>query len=71
MALFAYRMFGAALLDRAVYEGIEADRSAMRQAFGTVLLSSLAAGFGAAGWHGPRPVVVAVVTLIALATWLT
>lgn len=70
MTLFAYRLFGAALLDSSVYEGIEADRTSMRQAFGTVLLSSLAAGIGAAGWRGPDPFTLVTVTLIALVTWL-
>jgi len=69
MALFAYRLFGAALLDAGVYEGIEADRSAMPQALATVVLSSVAAGIGAAGWQGPRPAVLLAVTAIALLTW--
>jgi hypothetical protein len=71
MALFAYRLFGAAMLDPGVYEGIEADRSATRQALATVLLSSLAAGVGAAGWHGPSPMVLLVFSAIALLTWVT
>ena len=70
MALFAYRLFGAAMLDPGVYEGIEADRSSMRQALATVLLASLSAGFGAAGWRGPNPAVLLVVTAIALLTWV-
>src|SRR6187401_1935601 len=71
MALFAYRLFGAAMLDPGVYEGIEHDRSATRQALATVLLSSLAAGVGAAGWHGPSPTVLLVFSAIALLTWVT
>lgn len=51
MNLFVYRLMGAALLDRSIYEGIEADRTALGQACVAVLLSSLAAGIGAAGWH--------------------
>ncbi len=70
MGLFAYRLVGAALLDASVYEGIEADPSALRQALVAVLLSSVAAGFGAAGWHGPHLSTIAVVSLIALVTWI-
>lgn len=70
MALFGYRLMGAALLDRSVYEGIEADRSALGQALAAVLLSSLAAGIGVAGWHGPNVATVIVVAAIALATWV-
>jgi hypothetical protein len=70
MGTFGYRLIGAALLDGGVYEGIEADRSATRQALLTVLLSSVAAGIGAAGWRGPAPATLAVAALLALATWL-
>ena len=70
MGLFAYRLFGAAVLDASVYEGIEADRSANRQALATVLLSSVAAGIGAAGWRGPAPGTLVIVALVALATWV-
>ena len=40
---------GAMALDVAIYEEVEADRGATTQAFAVVLLSSLAAGFGARG----------------------
>lgn len=70
MNLFGYRMMGAALLDRAMYEGIEADRSAFGQALAVVLLSSLAAGVGIAGWRGPDVGVVLTVSAIALVTWV-
>lgn len=70
MNLFGYRLMGAALLDRSVYEGIEADRNALGQAMATVLLSSLAAGIGAAGWHGPDVTSVLVVAAVALLTWV-
>jgi len=69
MGLFGYRLMGAALLDRAVYEGIEADRRALGQAMVTVLLSSLAAGIGVAGWRGPDIATVVLVAAIALVTW--
>src|SRR5690606_33772559 len=70
MNLFGYRLMGAALLDRAMYEGIEADPRALGQAFAVVLLSSLAAGVGVAGWHGPELGVVLTVSIIALVTWV-
>jgi hypothetical protein len=60
---------GAALLDRSVYEGIEADRGALGQAMATVLLSSLAAGIGVAGWRGPDMASVVLVAAVALVTW--
>jgi hypothetical protein len=70
MSLFGYRLMGAALLDRSVYEGIEADRNALGQAMATVLLSSLAAGIGAAGWQGPTLASVLLVAAVALVTWI-
>lgn len=70
MSLFGYRLMGAALLDRSVYEGIEADRNALGQALATVLLSSLAAGIGAAGWQGPTLATVGLVAGVALVTWV-
>jgi hypothetical protein len=70
MSLFGYRLMGAALLDRAVYEGIEADKNALGQALATVILSSLAAGIGVAGWQGPNLGSLVLVTAIALVTWV-
>jgi len=70
MGLYLYRLEGAALLDGAMYESIEADRSVTRQAVLTVLLSSLATGIGAAakvGWH---PALVLATSGVALVTWL-
>ena len=49
MASFTERMIGAAKLDVQVYEEVEADTGATRQAMGVVLLSSVAAGIGSAG----------------------
>ena len=43
------RLMGAAVLDSAIYEEVEADESATMQAFATVLLSSVAAGVGSRG----------------------
>jgi hypothetical protein len=69
MSRFLTRITGAALLNAAVYEDIEADRSATRQAVYVVALSSLAAGFGA---MGPLVSFRSLVTfsLIALALWV-
>ncbi len=46
MAGFTNRVFRAAKLDVHLYEEVEADRGAMGQAVGVVILSSLAAGIG-------------------------
>lgn len=70
MGLYLYRLMGAAMLDAAMYEGIEADRSVTVQATVTVLLASLAAGIGAGGWYGVHPLTQVVVTVIACITWL-
>jgi hypothetical protein len=43
------RLIGAAALDTAIYEEVEADPTATSQAFGVVLFSSVAAGIGATG----------------------
>jgi hypothetical protein len=43
------RLIGAAALDAAIYEEVEADPAATAQAFAVVVFSSLAAGVGASG----------------------
>ena len=48
MTSFPRRMIGVAKLDVQIYEEVEADRHATGQALAVVLLSSLAAGSGAA-----------------------
>jgi len=63
------RMLGAARLDPATFEEVEADRSATPQAAGVVVLSSVAAGIGAMGHGGPAPGLL-VGTLAALVGWL-
>lgn len=70
MTLYLYRLVGAAMLDRGMYEAIEADARATRQAALTVLLASLAAGLGAGGVWTPDPSRFALVSVIALVTWL-
>lgn len=54
MAGFLQRMIGAARLSSATYEEVEADKSATKQALLVVVLSSIAAGIGAAGTVGVR-----------------
>ncbi len=46
MTPFVSRMIRASMLDVNVYEEVEADKTAMTQAFGVVALSSLAGGIG-------------------------
>jgi len=56
IGVFVRRLSGAAMLDPATYEEIEADRGATIQALAVVVLASLAAGVGARGAAGTRPV---------------
>jgi hypothetical protein len=70
VGLFFYRLMGAAMFDRSMYEGIEADRSLTGQAVAAVLLSSLAAGFGAGGWFTGDLRMFATVSALALITWV-
>jgi hypothetical protein len=65
---FLQRLIGAAALDAAIYEDVEADRSATWQAFLVVLLSSLAAGIGVRGLSG-GPVNVLFFGMVALLAW--
>ena len=53
MTTFARRVLGAALLDARIYEEVEADRRASRQAVGVVLLTSIAGGIGLFGLGSP------------------
>lgn len=71
MGLFLYRLIGASVLDAGMYEGIEADRSRKTtlQAFATVILSSLAAGFGASNHLGGHLTAFAGLTALAIVTW--
>jgi hypothetical protein len=65
-------MFGAMSLDSAIYEEVEADRTATGQAMAVVVLSSLAAGVGIsgrAGFSAWNAVTIAGIALIAWAAW--
>jgi hypothetical protein len=70
LELFLYRISGAAVLDAAIYEDIEADPHATKQALAVVLLSAMAAGVGASGLVGPHPMALAAVAGLALITWM-
>ena len=70
MILYLYRVMGAAVFDGGVYEAIEADTRATRQAALTVVLASLAAGFGAGGVWLPELSHFALASLVALVSWL-
>jgi hypothetical protein len=70
MATFAERLVGAARLDVAVYEEVEADENATGQALAVVLLSSIAGGIGAVGLGGGGGLVVGTVaSLIGWVAW--
>jgi len=66
MTTFGDRIIRAAKLDAQLYEEVEADTGAMRQAMGVVVLSSMAAGVGSArgGLGG-----ILVGTIAALIGW--
>ena len=66
---FLQRLIGAAALDVAIYEDVEADASATGQAMAVVVLSSLAAGFGNGGFGGVVPGRIIAFTAAALLTW--
>src|SRR3954468_16140730 len=66
------RVIGALALDSAIYEEVEADRTATGQALSVVVLSSLAAGIGSRGLGGTTfggMVFIAIVSLLAWAAW--
>jgi hypothetical protein len=69
MTTFLTRVAGAALLKPAIYEEVEADRSATLQAMAVVLLSSVAAGIGVLGPAATRPLTLVGITLLAFAVW--
>jgi hypothetical protein len=68
---FVRRLIGAAMLNAATYEDVEADRTATPQALAVVVFSSLAAGIGARGSSGGRATFAyfAVSSVIALLMW--
>jgi len=60
-------MIRAAKLDVTLYEEVEADKGAMGQAMGVVVLSSVAAGIGTIGTTGIKGLVLG--TIVALVGW--
>jgi hypothetical protein len=67
MASFTDRMIRAAKLDAALYEEVEADKGAMGQAMGVVILSSVAAGIGTINVTGTSGLIFG--TVVALIGW--
>lgn len=67
MTNFQDRMLRAAKLDVHLYEEVEADSGALRQAMGVVVLSSMAAGIGSIGTHGFGGILAG--TIVALMGW--
>ena len=67
MASLTERMMGAAKLDAATYEEVEADTTATSQAMLVVVLSNLAAGFGAFRELGIAGLLIT--TLVTLIGW--
>jgi len=69
MSNFTERMIRAAKLDASLYEEVEADKTAMGQAMGVVVLSSLAAGIGSASMGGRNFIVVTIAALVGWYIW--
>ena len=70
MQLYLDRIIRAAKLDVNLYEEVEADKSAMGQAMGVVVFSSVAAGIGSMGAIGTKGITIGVITaLIAWYVW--
>jgi len=70
MSSFNDRIIRAAKLDVSLYEEVESDITALRQAMGVVILSSVAAGLGTITIGGPRVIIVIIiVTILALIGW--
>ena len=67
MASFTDRIIRAAKLDANLYEEVEADRGALRQAMGVVVLSSIAAGIGSFERAGVGGIIMG--TIGALIAW--
>lgn len=71
VATYVERLIGAARLDPATYEEVEADKTATGQALLAVVLSSLAAGVGASGQNAglPAAILASVSALIGWFMW--
>ena len=70
MQSYINRIIRAAKLDVKLYEEVEADKGAMGQAMGVVVLSSIAAGIGTIGTIGAKGIIIgAIIALIAWYAW--
>ena len=71
MTSFKDRLLRAAKLDADLYEEVEADKSAMPQAMGVVVLSSVSAGIGAIGTGvaGPGILMGIIASLVGWYIW--
>ena len=69
MASWVQRMVGAAKLDVATFEEVEADSTATVQAMGVVLLSAMAAGIGQIGHGGLGVLVGMAISLVGWVVW--
>ncbi|MDH3328021.1 MAG: YIP1 family protein [Desulfobulbaceae bacterium] len=69
MTGFMDRMLRAAKLDVHLYEEVEADKSAMPQAMGVVVLASVAAGIGSIGMGAAGPGNILLGIIAALGGW--
>jgi hypothetical protein len=67
MSSFSDRLFRAAKLDVNLYEEVEADKGALRQAMTVVILSSVAAGLGSIAKAGIIGILTG--TIVALVGW--
>ena len=67
MSSFNGRIIGAAKLNVKIYEEVEADRGALNQAMGVMILSSAAAGVGIIGTSGVKGILMG--TIVALIAW--
>ncbi|MEA1946140.1 MAG: hypothetical protein U9N83_02415 [Thermodesulfobacteriota bacterium] len=70
MQNYINRIVRAAKFDINLYEEVEADKGAMGQAMGVVVLSSIAAGIGSIGTIGVKGIIIGAITaLIAWYVW--
>jgi hypothetical protein len=66
---FSDRMLRAARLEPDLYEEVEADKNALGQAMGVVVLVSIAAGLGAAHYGSPSIIIGTLAALIGWFVW--
>jgi hypothetical protein len=67
MSKFGERMIRAAQFDVNLYEEVEADKEALGQSMGVVILSSIAAGMGSTAFGAPQNLIFG--TIAALIGW--